>query len=52
MNKSMKITEKTRQILREEKNRRETSGTFVPMTALMEEAVIAQYENSDTAIDT
>lgn len=40
MNQSMKITEKTRAILRAEKLKRETSDSFVSMTSLMEEAVV------------
>lgn len=51
MNKSMKITEKTRAILRKEKNRRETSDTFVSMTSLMEEAVKACFDKPEPKLE-
>ena len=43
MNKSMKITERTREILRAEKAAREKSNTFVSMVSLMEEAVVFAF---------
>ena len=43
MNKSMKITERTREILRAEKAVREKSNTFVSMVSLMEEAVVFAF---------
>ena len=43
MNKSMKITERTREILRAEKAAREKSNTFVSMVSLMEEAVVVCF---------